>query len=392
MIQVLNITMKDLRVVARDRTGLMMLLAMPLILIAVLGAVFGNAFAQSPKIEPFAVAVVDHDHGALADLLWQVMDGPELQDLVTISKLEETEAEDLIRKGKLVGAIVVPADFTVLATSGQAAELHVLRDPGQEFRVSIVQAIAQAFTDHLTAAQLAIAEVAAGGEVPDPAALGEQVARQVAEAQVRTEKEVVVPGAKIGSFQYYAFGMACMFLLMSGSVGLQSIAAEERNQTLARTIAGPVSRASFLMGKAGGQIAVAFAQFVILFLGTSMIYHVNWGNPCGVMVVGFAYSFAVGGLSMLVASVVKSSAAAITAWMIGVQLCAALGGSMVPLSQFPNFMQKVAMLSPNFWGLKSFLSLAMGQPIPWAYVMPLFMVGTIAVSVGVTRLAGTRGV
>lgn len=381
------ITLKDLRIAYRDRTGLLMLLAMPLILIAVLGAVFGGAFAASPQIEPFPVAVVDLDNSQMSDVLWQVISGDELRSLVLAEKLTQAEAEGQIRQGKLAGAIVIPAGFGDSAIGGGSADLLVLRDPGQEFQTSILQSVAQAFADQLTAARFAVQEVMQTGQSVNPVALGEQVARQVTAAQITLLKEVVVPGARITSFQYYAFAMACMFLLMAGNIGLQSLSIEKRNQTFARTMVSPTSKFSYLLGKTGGQVAIAFVQFLILALGTRLGFGVNWGSWPAVIFTGFAYALAVGGLSMLVGSLVTNSAAGIGGWMIGVQVFTALGGGMVPLSQFSDGMQKVAMVSPVYWGLKSFLALGMGQPMPWHYVLPLLAVGVIAVSLGLARLA-----
>lgn len=383
----LQIALKDLRVAYRDRTGLLLLLVMPLVLIAVLGAVFGGTFAQSPTIEPFTVALVDQDDSYLSDVLWQVLSGDELRDLITAQRLTLAEAEEQIRQGQIAGGVVVPAGFSASVLGDGSSSLQLLRDPGQELRASILQSIIQSFADHLVASRLTMQELLSSGQAIDPLRLGQQVAAQVAAAEVQVQKDVVVPGAQISSFQYYAFAMACMFLLMAGHLGLQSLAVEHRNQTYARTMVTPTGKLSFLLGKVGGQVAIGFTQFLILAVGTRVAYGVVWGSWPAVLLTGFVYSLSVGGLSVLVSSLVSNPAAGIGAWNIGVQIFTALGGGMVPLSQFPGFMQKVAMVSPVYWGLKSFLALGMGQAMPWNSVLPLLAVGVVAIVLGTLRLA-----
>lgn len=385
--QALMITWKDLQIAYRDRTGLMMLLAMPLILIAVLGAVFGSSFADTPTIATIAIAVIDQDRTHFSGELWQVLSGDELADLVVAKQMTEVEAEAELKQGRLAGALLIPSGFAASVMGNGSSELVVLRDPGQEFQASILQSIAQAFADQLTAARLTVQEALQTGQVVDPVQLGQQVAHQVAEARVKLEREVVVPGAQINSFQYYTFSMACMFLLMAGNFGLQSLSDEERKQTYARTMVTPTSKLSYLLGKVGGQVALAFTQFLILALGTRLIYGVVWGDWPAVLLVGLIYSVTVGGLAILVSSLIRNAATALSGWVIGVQVGTALGGGMVPLYVFPDFMQKVAMVSPVFWGLKSFLALGMGQPLPWQYVLPLLAIGVISIVLGLTRLA-----
>ncbi|MGI6358435.1 MAG: ABC transporter permease [Bacillota bacterium] len=383
----LLITWKDLRIAYRDRTGLLMLLAMPLILIAVLGAVFGSSFSDNPSIAAFSVAVVDQDQSQFSRALVEVLSGAELQELIVAEQMLEEEAVAALQQGQLGGALVIPQGFAGAIMGDGDVQLVVLRDPGREFEASVLQSIAQAFADQLTAARLTVQQALQAGQSVDPMQLGQQVAEQFSRAQIVLEQEQVVPGVQISSFQYYAFAMACMFLLFSGSTSLQSLAAEERMQTYWRTMATPTSRFSYLLGKAGGQVAVAFVQFCILAVGTRLFYGVIWGNWVATLTVGLVYALTVGGLAILVSSLVSSPAAAMSGWMIAVQIGTALGGGMVPLYVFPSFMQKVAMISPVYWGLRSFLAIGMGQPLPWAYVLPLFAIGAISISLGLLRLA-----
>ncbi len=388
--QILWIALKDLRIAARDRSGLLLQLAMPLVLITVLGVAFGGAFASRPVIPRFEVGVVDQDTGQLAETLWQILQDSQLQELFLPTAMEADRARELIKEGELAGAIVIPANFTTDVFAGKPTSLQIWCDPGQELRPIIIQTVAQSYVDNLLATQLVVSEALENGQTiaqHEIEALGQQIASEINKVRARLEIDVVTTGKQVDSFLYYAIGMACMFLLMSGSIGLQSIASEERRQTLSRIMATPTARVRFLLGKSLGQMGITVVQFVILYVVTSLIFKTDWGSPLAVLLLALAYAFAIAGLSMLVVALIPNRVAAANAWLISVQIMAALGGSMVPLSQFPPFMLKVACISPSFWGLRGFLDIAMAQPLPLVNMLVLAITGLVAITLGTWRLA-----
>jgi ABC-2 type transport system permease protein len=218
-------------------------------------------------------------------------------------------------------------------------------------------------------------------------ALGQQIAADISKTQVRLQTEAVASGKQVGSFLYFAIAMACMFLLLSGSLCLSSIASEERRQTLARMMASPTAKVQLLLGKALGQVCITILQFTILYLVTSLVFKADWGNPLAVFLLALAYTFAIAGLAMVVAALVPNRGAAVGAWSICVQIMAALGGSMVPLSQFPAIMLKVAQFNPNYWGLRGFLDIALDLPLPLVNISALAAIGFLGIALGTWRLA-----
>lgn len=388
--QVVWIALKDLRLATRDRSGLLLLLVMPLALITVLGFAFGGAFTSRPVIGRFEVGIVDQDGGQLATAFWDILRDERLQELFAPTALTADEANESVRMGKLAGAIIIPANFTSDVMSGQATNLQVWRDPGQQLRPMIIETVAQSFVDNLLATRLVVDETLRSGQNIEPheiESLGRQVAAEINRVKVRLQTDTIASGKQVDSFLYYAIGMACMFLLFSGNLGLQSIASEERRQTLPRMMASPTAKVRFLLGKSLGQVSITVVQFFILYLVTRFVFKADWGSPLAVLLLALAYAFAVAGLSMLVAALVPNRAAAVSAWSIGVQIMAALGGSMVPLSQFPPFMLKVAYISPSYWGLRGFLDIAVALPLPLASIFVLAATGLIGITLGTWRMA-----
>lgn len=104
--------------------------------------------------------------------------------------------------------------------------------------------------------------------------------------------------------------------------------------------------------------------------------------------MGGAYAVAVSGLSMLLAGLIKEMRTADLISGIGIQILAFVGGSMLPLSQFPDFLKRLSDVVPNKWALTGFLEIMAG--VNWGEILPaiigLFLVGIAAMLIGTLRL------
>lgn len=105
-------------------------------------------------------------------------------------------------------------------------------------------------------------------------------------------------------------------------------------------------------------------------------------------VLGLSYAAAVSGISMLLASCISDMKSADAIGGFGIQLLAVLGGSMLPLYQFPDVLQSVSKAVPNRWALDGFLSLMEGGG--WADLQkPVLLfaaIGLCSLVIGIRRL------
>lgn len=73
---------------------------------------------------------------------------------------------------------------------------------------------------------------------------------------------------------------------------------------------------------------------------------------------------------------------------MGVQVLALLGGSMLPLSLFPEMMRKIAMATPNSWALSSYTSIMTGTAWStlWLPAVVLLGIGVASIFISSLRL------
>src|SRR5258708_32221151 len=79
--------------------------------------------------------------------------------------------------------------------------------------------------------------------------------------------------------------MALMFLMYTVSYGGRSLLAERAEGTLQRLLGTPTGAAQVLAGKLFGMLLTGVAQVSVLVAGSSLLFHLTWGDPLAVAVL-----------------------------------------------------------------------------------------------------------
>ena len=117
--KLLWIGLKDLSITVRDRKALLILVAMPMILISILGMALAPVFSGSPELARVDVAFVDNDQGQVSRELKEAFTSKRLRELVALKVMDEAEARRKVKMGDLAAAIVLPKGFTENIRAGK---------------------------------------------------------------------------------------------------------------------------------------------------------------------------------------------------------------------------------------------------------------------------------
>ncbi|MGM0950391.1 MAG: ABC transporter permease [Bacillota bacterium] len=387
------IAWKDLKIRITDKKGFIMLILMPLILTCILGAALGSVVDGGNQIEDIKVGYVQSDQSDAANMFkTDVL--KKMKSIKVTQAGSENGMKKLLEEKKIDVGIVIPNDWEAGKTSA-----FVYADPDQTLKSSVIDTAAASFIDQYKAVKEAAS--ASMDYVSETAAVkqGKLEPSQLAEKLVKTlEKEtgdqITIKEQSVGSkavtsFQYYSAAMLCMFMLFHMTVGAKSFLQEKDTETFARMLMTPAQTYAILFGKWLGTYLFAIIQFFIFLIVTINVFGVDWGgNLLFVSVLGLSYAAAVSGISMLLASCISDMKSADAIGGFGIQLLAVLGGSMLPLYQFPDFLQSVSKAVPNRWALDGFLSLMEGGG--WADLQkPVLLfaaIGLCSLVLGIRRL------
>ena len=361
-----HIAVKDLRVRVRDKSAFVVLLIIPMVMIIILGTVFnwaGSSFTAN-------VALVDLDHGDMARRLTQdVFASAQLKDLLIVTAVpSEAEARTLVEQGKTGAAVIIPAGFSSGVAAGTKVSIVVLANPDAATQAGVIHNVVESFTAEVQrrqlAASIAIRTLQQSGTVPPQhtqeavQSIMDQVgtSQQTGVISVRTttQEGIKVPRA----LDYYAVGMALLYLIFTANTGTEGMLEEQRQHTLARVLTTPTSRVQVLLGKLVGIFVIAALQFTMIIVLTRLLYHVNWGASVPAVIVMAAASVLAGaGLSTLVAALARTPEQAGSIGPAVALVYSLLGGTMWPVYSMPAWMNSVSRLTFTRWSVEGFTSL-----------------------------------
>jgi len=155
-------------------------------------------------------------------------------------------------------------------------------------------------------------------------------------------------------------GMALMFLMYTVSNGGRTLLLEKTGGTLPRMLISPTTSFQILGGKTFGIFLTGLAQMLILILGTTLLFNLDWGDPLAVLVLVASAALAATGWGIFLAALLKTSGQVANIGMTLMLIFGVLGGSFINTNILPNWVQMISRISPNRWGLDGFTTLAMG--------------------------------
>jgi ABC-type multidrug transport system permease subunit len=118
---------KDVRLLVRDRVGLVFLTIAPLIVMSVAGFSLSTLFGGAPQPGAYVLPVVDEDDGRIAAQLRERLASDATIEIRTIPIREEALA--LVRSRESAAVLVIPAGTAAALEHGTRASLRLLTDP-----------------------------------------------------------------------------------------------------------------------------------------------------------------------------------------------------------------------------------------------------------------------
>jgi ABC-2 type transport system permease protein len=376
--QIWAVMRKELKVAAESKGQWLNVFLTPLAFIAVMGATFGNTGAPTA-----AVYLVNEDEGRLGrQIVSALRDEPTL-DLEVLSSREE--ADRLVGEGRRMAAIIIPAGLSEAVLTKTGGKIEVIVDPAREQSAGIVLGQVQA----ATAPMLIDAEVergvrmafntapeTLGFEEADLEALGvdletverfltaaikgvvsSQVQDAIDDPLVRIELKPasdIAPRQIPTIFDYLTPGYSVFFAFFLMGLMAEIIYEERVSGTLRRIFSLPIGRMTFLLGKMLPYALIAMLQIVVVFGVSSLLFDFDLGEaPLAFALLVVATGLAVGGISILVAVLIRSEGQANSVPSLLAVVMAAVSGALFPSIQVP----ALAQLTPHYWAIQGFLTI-----------------------------------
>ena len=388
--QIFAITMKEFKVLLRDRRAFNGLFILPIAFILVMTMALQNAFETGGSNHPIDLLVVNQDQGAIAAKVIADLRGAsglallEEQDGQPITR---AQAEDLITARTYSIAVVFPADFSanILRAASDAsavkgktkAIVSIVADPavGSQLLSPVKGIVEGNIEREASLAQTPIQALRGFDQMASAAPqnqaalirdLGAQftahmtIAQDHAENNLGVDTQVVTP-AKYQAVRsptsaeqnvpgYTIYGVFFIITIISAS-----LFREKSEGTFRRLQAAPISRTALLLGKLLPYYLVNLIQIGLMLTVGILIFHIGLGShPLALVPLSLATAAAATGMGLLIASLGKTQEQVGSLSTVLSIVMSALGGLMVPISVMPAFMQKLSLVIPHAWALTGF--------------------------------------
>lgn len=171
------------------------------------------------------------------------------------------------------------------------------------------------------------------------------------ESEQLVGKEVTNPGAtrSVG-------GWAMMFLLFSLTAASASLFEEKQSGVVLRILASPISRVQILWGKYLFNMLMGIIQLIVLFGAGALLFDIDIiSNFFNLILVVIAASFACTAFGMLLAAVSRTEAQARGLGTFLILTMSSIGGAWFPISFMPDAIQFFSRGTLVFWSMDGFM-------------------------------------
>jgi ABC-2 type transport system permease protein len=147
-----------------------------------------------------------------------------------------------------------------------------------------------------------------------------------------------------------------IFMLLFSVAGIgESLLEEKQEGMLKKLLCSPLRSNHILYGKMAFANIISIAQLSIMFVYAWLVFSLDIMHhlPSLVLMI-FVTAYACSSFGIFLASFAKSRQQVQTLSSLVVLTMSAIGGSMIPIFLMPEIMQKIAVVSVNYWGVQGF--------------------------------------
>ncbi len=372
-----TIAWKDTLIRLRDRNALILTIAAPLLISAIIGSAFGGFFSGGGNtITDIPFVIVNEDDGELAQNFVDILttDSGTLADLLEPTEMNDlSAARELVQLGQMRATVHIPLGFSEAIQNGGddgTTTVALYTDPTATITPNIIRGIVTQITNQFISGgisgQVAVEQILQHIETVGPAladletVLGDEIEANIDNSTLSLNTVILGESDDINPFAFFVPSMGIFFLVFSMMDGTRSILDEEQAGTLSRLISTPTNHSDILLGKILGVFVTGFVQFTVFMIASRLIFGVNWGSSLvGLALMTLSTIAAFTSLGAFIAAFARDANQANIYGSIVAIGSGALGGNFTSSFNFPGWLDVASKFTINRWSLDGFTDLTL---------------------------------
>jgi ABC-2 type transport system permease protein len=324
-VKTLAVMLKDLRLISRDRFGLVGLLLVPIVVIMVIASATQPGDAGKSILFP----VVNEDQGPVATALIRAF-----RKHLDVREVSRATAHHLVADVNAApAALILPPELSKRYLAQKPSTVELLTDPAQWHELEAIKMV------------MLVAD-------RETASLGDPFSQELLAMR---EQSVTGSRLKFSSLEQNIPGFSLMFVLLTliFSVSL-ALREEEVWNTSSRFSISPLAPASMLGGKLLARLVVGTLQLLLLLLLGHLIYGLRLGDsPVALIAVATAVVAAMTCFAAVIAAFVRTREQAIPVGLAVAFVLASFGGLFWPMFEMPRSIQAIGRVLITTWSMSA---------------------------------------
>ena len=378
--RILDLALKDLSQMFRDKRSLLFLVAMPIVFTFFMGFAYRNAGGDPEADQRIPLAVVNPEPEAR--LNQALITRLESSDSIRLEALNATDAMDALYKGDVAGVLEIPAGFSEKAFAGEFVQIKLIADSTSADGQSLYQLLRLPISQLLGAVEVS-REAIALIDPSDPAA-EQRAAFELAWSQWTEAAQVALVKVEQAAaedssdwtggnpYNQSSPGILVQFAIFGLVTSAQILVQEKKARTLQRLITTNMKPWEIVAGHMLAMFTVTFLQTLMLVIFGQWILRVDYlRETLAVLLVSVTLGLWVASMGLLIGVIAKEEQQVILYSMVAMFLFSALGGAWFPLESTGGTFATLGRMMPSAWamnGLQNILIRGLGLESVWMAV------------------------
>ncbi len=353
---------KDFVLFLRDRKAMMLTYLLPIALISLFALAYGGIGGS--KASPVKLLISDQDSSAQSAKLISMLDSiPE----IIVNAQHPEKIKDKIMNGKALAGLQIPEGYGQKLLNGEDVSLLLFTDKSREIQSGMLRGmITGPLMKEINTVGMKkrimrnIEEEWPGMPEQTLAGIEKNIAGKFVSDSKGDKSPLVIEalsrkkGINWGLIQAVA-GTAVMMLLFSAAGMGSALLSEKENGSLKRLMFSPLKTTEILSAHLIYSTIVASSQLIIMFVFARLVFGLEIGTQWPVLLLTILLTaITCSSFGIFLSAIAHTRKQLESMSTVLILIMSGIGGSMVPLFLLPAFMQKIAVISVNYWAIDAF--------------------------------------
>jgi ABC-2 type transport system permease protein len=371
-----KIMLKDLRLLSRDRRALVILVAMPMVIIAIVGSSTGRLRANREQSrQGLTVEVADFDQSETARRLAGFLASYK-SVIVRRAEIGNRSDATLLKRAE-IEAPTDHIDMRLVVQPGFESRIRglsttILTSPDESSRHEGLASVNLTLISNETAAdpvmeglarslvklslQNAILPILAEKVPSFRGAARDSVIPPPWEASEDAKTAPTETGNRV--YQFFIPSYTVLFVFFLVNIMGRSFLGERDSGTLRRLRIAPIAPVAILIGKTLPFFILSLVQTTILMVSGRLLFGMSWGpQPLLLIPIMLCTSAAATALGLMFSTLAKTESQVSSLGNLILLSSAGISGCLVPRAWMPPTSQRISLFTPHAWALDAYSEL-----------------------------------